>query len=123
MDFYLSLIVFFTVFGLAFVERGLLYIARRRGRDAPPNVPVWWAPPRCQDDRLNTVGQLLQLVFAPVGGVLMVGGLAYVLLTFENAGWIAALIGLVLIDARGIFVAACIAYAELDDASVQLRGA
>jgi Na+/H+ antiporter NhaC len=105
--------IFIVVMG---IEACLAALARTRGRVAPWTVSVTTDPPRCANERLNWIECLLMVVIAPIGMVLLVGGLAVAFWIDETAGAALVVLGFLCLSARGIFVAACFAYADLADA-------
>lgn len=94
----------------------LTAVARRRGRVAPWSINIHTEPPNCVNPRLNWIESLLMVVFAPLGIVLVVAGFAVAFWLSETIGAVMIILGFVLLAARGIFVAACFAYADLAEA-------
>lgn len=98
------------------VEAWLTSLARGRGRVVTWNVSFTTALPDCADVRLNRIERFLRIIVAPLGVLLALVGVVVAFAADDTLGAILIILGFVLISLRGIFVAACFAYAELADA-------
>lgn len=96
------------------LEASLTLLARRRGRDAPWNLSVSYKPPASADSRLNSIEAFLLVILMPLGILLALAGAGVGLgLGHEEVGFSLVLLGWALLLARGIFLAACLAFAQL----------
>lgn len=102
-----------TVVSLA-AEATLTLVARRRGRDAPWNLSISYTPPRFADSRLNSIESFLLVVLMPLGILLALAGVGVAIwLDHVAVGFSLILLGWAFLLARGIFLAACLAFARL----------
>ena len=99
----------------------LTHIARRRGRDAPWNLPLSYEPPQFADARLNKIEAILVVIAMPIGILLAVVGAAMIIfLDHMSAGFALACLGLGFLLVRGLFLAFCLAFADLADEAPQV---
>jgi hypothetical protein len=99
-------------------EACFVMVARRKGREATWSLAFEFDPPQFADARLNRIERLLLIVVAPLGVGLALVGLVWAFLDVDSNLPAAMLIGgFVLISLRGLFLSACLAFAELDASS------
>ncbi|MBJ7355361.1 MAG: hypothetical protein JHC98_11105 [Thermoleophilaceae bacterium] len=98
------------------IEAYLTSVGRKRGLVVPWNVSFESKPPRCTNERLNQIERILLVVIAPLGLLLVFAGGALAFTVDDTLGAAAAILGFLFLCARGLFVAACFAYADLADA-------
>lgn len=112
-----------TVLALG-IEAVLTHVARRRGREAPWNVPVHFKPPQFADTRLNSIEAFLLVILMPLGILLVLAGIGTaIFLSSETVGFAIVLVGWACLLARGLFLAACLAFADKVGESKSLRSA
>jgi hypothetical protein len=95
------------------IEAWLAKIARSKGVFVPWTIAFTTAPPVCSNELLNRVERGLRFVVAPLGVVAALSGVVVAIFgDLTTAAWL-IIAGFFLISLRGIFVAACFAFAEL----------
>jgi hypothetical protein len=97
------------------IEAFLTSVGRKRGRVVPWNVSFESKAPNCANDRLIRIERFLLVVIAPLGILLVAAGVALAFAVDDTLGAALAISGFVFLCARGLFVAACFAYADLID--------
>lgn len=95
------------------IEAGLAKIARSKGVFVPWTIAFTTEPPVCSNALLNRLERGLRFVVAPIGVVSALAGLVVAIFSDLTTGAWLIIAGFFLISLRGIFVAACFAFAEL----------
>jgi hypothetical protein len=97
------------------IEACFVMVARRKGRAAPWSLSFEFGPPEFADSQLNRIEHLLLIVVAPLGVGAALVGMLWAFADVESNVSTELLLGaFVLICLRGILLAACLAFAELD---------
>jgi hypothetical protein len=97
------------------IQAYLAMVGRRRGRTVPWSITIATDPPNCASARLNRIESFLLVVVTPLGALLAIAGIPVTIWVGDTMGAVLIIVGFLLLSARGIFVAACYAYADLVD--------
>lgn len=95
------------------IEAGLAKKARSKGVFVPWTIAFTTAPPVCSNEFLNRVERALRFVVAPIGVIAALAGVVVAIFGDLMTGAWLIIAGFFLLSLRGIFVAACFAFAEL----------
>lgn len=105
------------------IEAILAMVARSKGVFVPWTIAFTTPPPVCRKELLNRLERGLRFVVAPIGVVAALAGVAVAIFGDLTSGAWLIIAGFFLISLRGIFVAACFAFAELKDPTPEVKAA